>query len=63
MENKKPFSLMPENSQGCDVRARDSVSVPGEVLRMQLPTFRGVTKSEVSWLWLTCTQQAVAVPL
>lgn len=41
------------------------MSVSGDVLRMQLPTFPAVTRSELSWLWVraTCTQQAVAVPL
>lgn len=38
MANKKPFSLMPKSSQCCDVRAGDSVSVSGDVLRMQLAT-------------------------
>lgn len=49
----------------CAVRAGDSVSVSGGVLRMQLPPFPAVPKPELSWLWVraTCTQQAVPVPL
>lgn len=38
---------MPKNSQCCDVRAGDSVSVLGDVVRMQLPTLPAVTKSAV----------------
>lgn len=55
MANKKPFSLMPKNSQYCGVRTGDSVSVSGDVLRMQLPAFHAVTKSELSWLWVTAS--------
>ena len=34
MAKKKPFSLMPKNSQCYDVRTGESVSVPGDALRM-----------------------------
>lgn len=58
---------MPKNSQRCDVRTAESMSAPGDVLRVQLPTLRAVTKSKPCRLSQasqpTRTPQAAAVLL
>lgn len=67
--NRKPttFSMVLKNSQCCDTKIGESISVSGDALRMQRSTLPAVTESKPSWLSQVsqpaCARQAAAVLL